>query len=943
MANFTKKDAQEIRAILEAAGFEGEKLNKLIEKLSSEGSSAVQSFESLKEEMSKIAESSAVALDLWKKSEAPIARIQVAEEAKLKTMLEMEGTVNRVVAETQVWAAQQEALQKLDEANLIRLKKIADLNQQKIQDLETIKAKQGELDEEQKKDLANAQDGLVAGVELINILTQEMMLRDEVLKKQQRQADAAKDLADTIENLSPLSATGFADSMLGTLADIGSMEKALSTVGAQLKMQINPANLLGTSFSFIAESTGKMVLATDAAQAGFFKATGATREYDEVIRTVREDSAVMGVNIEDAAEAVTELYTGMTQFSRMTGEAQAELANFTSQMDQMGVSTGTTVALLDSATMALHMTSDEAIAMSKEVTAAAQALGLPVEQMASDLQAALPQLAAYGTEAVKVFKNVAAAAKMTGIATGRLLDITSQFDTFEGAAEAVGRLNGVLGGNYLNSLEMVNMTEDERISTLLRSMEASGKAFTEMSKYEQKAVAASVGITDMAEANKLLGQSADAYDLMKMKADAGMLSQDQMQEAADRSRDVMAKLENIMQSMAVAVGPLVDLVNFLAEGFLKLNDILGGSLAPILLTLSGIYTTMLMQQKMMLALEAARATKAVVMNGIMLIRNGLYIKQNSLRAASIVMQQAEISRETRLLVLKNQSLGAGIKGIAIGLKGIVVTKAAALWAGISTAAVLLSTKAKAAWNAVSLTGLLTGARELVVRMASAAWLAVSTVATWAVVAAKWAWVAVTTVLSGAVAAFGVVFNVALGGIPLLIGGIIVGITLLIYYFDEVTQAVKDFINFTSSGINNMIEGINSIPMLGLEIPLIPMLAEGATNFTGTAIVGEAGPEIVTTRNTNVVSNENIARLMKSTESIVNTTTGTGTGGDQATTNMLLQQLVTALTTPTGSPAAAGGASAQDILLVMDPAGTKVIAKAVGAQLNKTHNVFAKRS
>ena len=83
--------------------------------------------------------------------------------------------------------------------------------------------------------------------------------------------------------------------------------------------------------------------------------------------------------------------------------------------------------------------------------------------------------------------------------------------------------------------------------------------------------------------------------------------------------------------------------------------------------------------------------------------------------------------------------------------------------------------------------------------------------------------------------------------------------------------------------------------------------------------------------------------MKSTESIVNTTTGTGTGGDQATTNMLLQQLVTALTTPTGSPAAAGGAPAQDILLVMDPAGTKVIAKAVGAQLNKKHNVYAKRS
>ena len=125
-----------------------------------------------------------------------------------------------------------------------------------------------------------------------------------------------------------------------------------------------------------------------------------------------------------------------------------------------------------------------------------------------------------------------------------------------------------------------------------------------------------------------------------------------------------------------------------------------------------------------------------------------------------------------------------------------------------------------------------------------------------------------------------------------------------------------------------------------------MLAEGATNFTGTAIVGEAGPEIISTNNANVVSNENISRLVKSTESIVQTTSA-GTAATptevQTTTNDLLKQLVSALTAPAGAAAAGGTGKGQDIVLVMDPAGTRVLAKAVGAQLDKTHNVFAKRS
>jgi hypothetical protein len=45
----------------------------------------------------------------------------------------------------------------------------------------------------------------------------------------------------------------------------------------------------------------------------------------------------------------------------------------------------------------------------------------------------------------------------------------------------------------------------------------------------------------------------------------------------------------------------------------------------------------------------------------------------------------------------------------------------------------------------------------------------------------------------------------------------------------------------------------------------------------------------------------------------------------------------------GGAPAGGEEKGQDIYLVMDPSGVKVIAKAVDVQLNKMHNVLASRS
>ena len=114
----------------------------------------------------------------------------------------------------------------------------------------------------------------------------------------------------------------------------------------------------------------------------------------------------------------------MASFTDLSKGAKKEVASFTAEMAELGVSADVTTGLLDSGTKSLGMTAKEAMKMSKEVAQAARDLSMPVAQMSADLKAALPQLAAYGRDAVKVFKGVAAAAKATGIATGDLLGMT---------------------------------------------------------------------------------------------------------------------------------------------------------------------------------------------------------------------------------------------------------------------------------------------------------------------------------------------------------------------------------------------------------------------------------------------------------------------------------------------------------------------------------------
>lgn len=76
--------------------------------------------------------------------------------------------------------------------------------------------------------------------------------------------------------------------------------------------------------------------------------------------------------------------------------------------------------------------------------------------------------------------------------------------------------------------------------------------------------------------------------------------------------------------------------------------------------------------------------------------------------------------------------------------------------------------------------------------------------------------------------------------------------------------LKDGINRIIGGINSAISAVNRIP--GVDVPKIPMLAQGVRNFRGgLAVVGERGPELVNLpRGSDVFSNKDSQALGGST-------------------------------------------------------------------------------
>jgi hypothetical protein len=396
------------------------------------------------------------------------------------------------------------------------------------------------------------------------------------------------------------SKSGLVGGMFEFAASMNQAEKGQGTLSKSFFKFVNLTSIATAMINNIAESTVYMVKQFDDAAASFAAATGTGDQFTGTLLEMRQEGNAMGVTFENSSKALQSLVENQVGFLGASKAAQKEMATQVALMDRIGISTDVSAEMMNVFTINMGKSQGQAIQMTKALASMGSVLGNS-QKFLQGFQESLKDLAVYGKGAVDVFSNMAAAARAAGVEVGTLTGLASRFDTFADSAETVGKLNAMLG-SQLSSTEMLLMTEDQRIETLVQQVQISGESFAQMDRFKQKAIAAAAGITDMNEAQRIFGMNMGDYKKYQKDMERQAKIQDNFNKAieatiplTDKFSQFMAEFAIFVQPMAEAIGMVLDfmtgLMSSLPEGIKGLAGFVAGGFL-LYKAFAGVFTAL---------------------------------------------------------------------------------------------------------------------------------------------------------------------------------------------------------------------------------------------------------------------------------------------------------------------------------------------------------------
>jgi hypothetical protein len=275
------------------------------------------------------------------------------------------------------------------------------------------------------------------------------------------------------------------------------------------------------------------------------------------------------------------------------------IAETSAKFTRLGVSAETTGKIIDTFTLSIQASGKSSSSINESLERFANTsigLGIPLRKFAADFESSMSKLAAQGTKALDIFVDLERQSKKLGIEFNTLLGITEQFDTFEGAAQAAGKLNAILGGDYLNSIQMLNADEATRIKLIKESLDSTGRSFETLDKYSKKAIATSLGISDMNVANKLFSNSQSENSLSTQK----------LNDVLEKSASIGEKFDAMLKKLALTFEPLLTYIEKAVKGLDELFSVFAdmsdgakfwSSLGIIALGMGAVYLSFVLATK----------------------------------------------------------------------------------------------------------------------------------------------------------------------------------------------------------------------------------------------------------------------------------------------------------------------------------------------------------
>jgi hypothetical protein len=376
----------------------------------------------------------------------------------------------------------------------------------------------------------------------------------------------------------------------------------------------------------------KLGSAIDNASVSFKRSTGAADEFVRAIPQMEEKFYKLGLSAEDAAGVMGSLYSSMTGFTRLGPQAQKEIRETAAVLETLGIDAATSAKNMEILNRSLGYSGQQAANITGQLFGLAQQLNISTTQMMEDFTRLGPQLTVYGKQAVNVFVQLQASAKASGIAIERLLSIASKFDTFKGAADAVGFLNAQLGGPYLSVMKMVQQTDPtERMKMLAQATRQAGLSFDTMAYYQKKALAAAMGLQDV---NELALVMKSRFDLVGGSVKMNSNEIERLAEENKKYKTVQQELQQVMRSLA---GPVTSVLKGM-RGFLQVMQDNSGIVKFFASVIIGLKTAIISLKFAALAADVGMKTLAAGMLPMAPII-GLVVGAASLLAFTLFTEQ----------------------------------------------------------------------------------------------------------------------------------------------------------------------------------------------------------------------------------------------------------------------------------------------------------------
>jgi len=377
-------------------------------------------------------------------------------------------------------------------------------------------------------------------------------------------------------------------------ASIDSFVKFTSSIGELVIAQAQYNGIINDTVRLlprIGEPMADLMKAQYDAAASFNASTGMAGKFSDVIGDLVINTSGLGLSSQETAQVMTTLLSGFTDLTMESRESKLSLAETVVQLNALGMGTSESVGSIQTLRKAFGMTNEEIRDTMLGIEAFAEEAGIDIQQISSRLNAQLPVFAVYGNNAVETFKRLELATKGTGLAMETMLSTVRTFDTFEGATDSVGRLNQMLGGPYLNSIELVMQTDPvERLKMLQQAFEDAGTSVQDMSYFQRLAFVDMVpGINNVTELTELLEGNFDALGdtigttgkgMQDIRADAlTRLSPDEMLKEA---LELALKAENLIPKVeALTVGSVGKTVEEMMKVSQSLSDFTNATLKTL--------------------------------------------------------------------------------------------------------------------------------------------------------------------------------------------------------------------------------------------------------------------------------------------------------------------------------------------------------------------------